>query len=56
MNRNLSSEQFGNPSMSSSGAMPTDRTFDGDSAPHLKSQQGVASPNEELRIPKPGFF
>lgn len=56
MNRNLSSEQFDSQSMSANGAMPMDRTFDGEGAPRDKTPQGVASPNEQLRIPKPGFF
>jgi len=56
MNRNLSTTQFASSSMSSNGAMPMDKKFDGDQAPRVPSQSGVMAVNESIKIPKPGFF
>ena len=56
MNRNLSTTQFASLSMSSNGAMPMDKKFDGDQAPKILSQKGVMAVNESIKIPSPGFF
>jgi hypothetical protein len=42
--------------MSSNGAMPMDKKFDGDQAPKVLSQNGVMAVNKSIKIPNPGFF
>lgn len=56
MNRNLSTSQFAGSSMSKDGAMPLNKTFDGDGPLKASSQPGVMPANDNILVPKPGFF
>ena len=38
------------------GAMPINTKYDGPSPIKTQGNQGVVAPNQEMTVPKPGFF